>query len=108
MTDLHQQIADIEAKIDDLSDAAERCRKSMVMAKVAIGSGVVLFVASLLGLIRHDPIVLVGGIAAAVAGVGVYGSSRGSLDQITEKIRNSEARRAEMIDRMDLWTVEER
>jgi hypothetical protein len=36
MIDLHQQIADLEVEIDALSDAAEQCRKSMVVAKVAI------------------------------------------------------------------------
>ena len=40
MTDLHQQIADLEAEIDALSDAAEQCRKSMIVAKVAIGGGI--------------------------------------------------------------------
>jgi hypothetical protein len=37
MTDLHQQIAELEDEIDALSDAAEQCRKSMVVAKVAAG-----------------------------------------------------------------------
>jgi hypothetical protein len=60
MTDLHQQIADLEAEIDTLSDAAEQCRKSMVVAKVAIGGGILLFVACLLGLIRSDAILLRG------------------------------------------------
>ena len=59
MSDHHQQIADLEAEIDTLSDAAEQCRKSMVVAKVAIGGGVLLFAVSLLGLIRSDAIVLV-------------------------------------------------
>jgi hypothetical protein len=108
MTDPHQQIADLEAEIDDLSDAAEKCRKSMVVAKAAVGVGILLFVVSLLGLIRVDAIVLVIGIAATLAGIGFYGSSRGSLEQITGKIRTYEARRAEMIDVMDLRTVEER
>jgi cell division septum initiation protein DivIVA len=108
MINLHQQIADLEAEIDALTDAAEQCRKSMVVAKAAIGVGVLLFLASLLGLIRSDAIVLVVGIAATLAGIGFYGSSRGSLEQFTGKIRASEARRAEMIDGMDLRTVEER
>ena len=54
MTDLHQQIADLEAEIDALSDAAEQCRKSMIVAKAAVGVGILLFVVSLLGLIRFD------------------------------------------------------
>lgn len=108
MTGLHQQIADLEAEIDTLSDAAEQCRKSMIVAKVAIGVGVLLFVASLLGMIRSDPIVLVVGIAVTLAGIGYYGSSRGSLEQLTEKIAASEVRRAEMIDAMDLRAVPDR
>ena len=108
MTDLHQQIADLEAEIDTLSDAAEQCRKSMVLARLAAGAGVLLFGAALLGLIRSDPLVLVLGIAAAVAGIGFYGSSQGSLEHLTDKIRAAEARRAEMIDGMDLQPVQER
>jgi predicted benzoate:H+ symporter BenE len=108
MTNPHQQIADLEAEIDTLSDAAEQCRKSMVLARVAAVAGVLLFGASLLGLIRPNPIVLVTSIAATLAGIGFFGSSRGSLEQLTEKIREAEARRAEMIDGMDLQPVQER
>ena len=105
MTDLHQQIADLEAEIDALSDAAERCRKSMIVAKAAVVTGILLFGASLLGLIRSDAIILVVGIAVTVAGIGFFGSSRGTLDQLAEKIRVREARRTEIIDGMDLRTI---
>jgi hypothetical protein len=105
MTDLHQQIADLEAEIDALSDAAERCRKSMIVAKAAVVAGILLFGASLLGLIRSDAIILVVGIAITIAGIGFFGSSRGSLDQLLQKIRVREACRTEMIDGMDLRTV---
>ena len=107
MTDLHQQLADLEAEIDTLSDAAERCRKSMIVAKAAVVAGILLFGASLLGLIRSDAIILVVGIAITIAGIGFFGSSRGSLDQLAEKIRVREARRTEMIDAMDLRTVQD-
>jgi hypothetical protein len=108
MTDPHQQIADLEDEIDALSHSAEQCRKSMIVSKVAIGVGTILFAASLLGLIRADAIVLVAGIAAAVAGIGFYGSSRSTLDQISAKIQANEVRRAEIIDGMPLRPVEER
>ncbi len=107
MTDLHQQIADLEAEIDTLTDAAERCRKSMIVAKAAVVAGILLFGASLLGLIRSDAIILVVGIAVTIAGIGFFGSSRGTLDQLAEKIRVREARRTEMIDGMDLRTVQD-
>jgi hypothetical protein len=108
MTNPHQQIADLEAEIDALSGKAEQCRKSMVVARVATVAGVLLFGAALLGLIRPDPIAFVISIAATLAGIGFYGSSRGSLEHLTEKIRATEMRRAEMIDGMDLQTVEDR
>jgi hypothetical protein len=106
MTDLHQHIGDLEAEIDALSDAAERCRKSMIAAKAAVVAGILLFGASLLGLIRSDAIVLVVGIAVTVAGIGFYGSSRGSLEQLVEKIQVRAARRTQMINGMDLRTVQ--
>ena len=107
MTDLHQQIADLEAEIDILSDAAERCRKSMIVARAAVVAGILLFGASLLGLIRSDAIILVVGIAVTIAGIGFFGSSRGTLDQLAEKIRVREARRTEMIDGMDLQVMQD-
>jgi hypothetical protein len=107
MTNLHQQIDDLEAEIDALSDAAERCRKSIIVAKVAVIVGIVLFAISLLGLVRSDGTILVIGIAVAIAGIGLFGSSRGSMDQSVEKIRVREARRAEMIDGMKLQVVQD-
>jgi predicted benzoate:H+ symporter BenE len=107
MTDLHQQIADLEADIDALSDAAERCRKSMIVARMAVIAGVLLVGASLSGFVRTDALVLVIGIAATLAGIGLLGSSRGSLEHITGKIRTSEARRDELINGMNLQTVQD-
>lgn len=108
MSDPHQQIADLEDEIHTLSVAAEQCRKGMIVAKVGVVAGAILFGLSLLGLIRSDAITLVVAIAITLAGVSFYGSSKGSIEQLTEKIRAHEARRAEMIDGLDLRTVEER
>ena len=108
MTDLHHQIADLEADIDALSDAAERCRKSMIVAQVAFVGGLLVFGATLLGVIWSDAISLVAGIAATLIGIVFYGSSRSTREQIAAKIRLYEARRAELIDGMDLSTVQAR
>jgi hypothetical protein len=107
MADLHQQIADLESEIDDLSEVAERCRKSMIVAPVAIIAGVLLVGASLSGLVWTEALVLVIGIAATLAGIGLLGSSRGSLEHITGKIQASEARRDGIIDGMSLQSVQD-
>jgi hypothetical protein len=106
MANLNQQIADLEAEIDVLSDAAEQCRKSMIVAKVAIVGGLQASGAALFGLIWSDSVVLLVGITATLAGIGFYGSSRSTREQIAGKIKSCEARRAELIDGMDLRTVQ--
>lgn len=106
MTDLHRQITDLEAEINDLSDAAKRCRKSMIVAQIMIAGGLLVFSATLLGLITSGPIALVARIAATLAGIGFYGSSRSTREQAIAKIRTYEARRDELIDGMSLRAVE--
>ncbi len=108
MTDLHQQIADLEAELGYLSAAAEQCRKSMIVAMVVIAAGTLLFTAALFGLIRSDAILLVIGIAAVLAGIAFLGSSRGTLEQLAKRIRTYEAHRAELIDGLDLRSVQDR
>jgi hypothetical protein len=106
MTDLHQQIADLEAQIDALSDTAERCRKGMMVAQVTIAGGLLVFGATVFGVIWSDPITLIVGIAATLAGIGFYGSSRSTREQTIGTIRSCEARRAEMINGLSLRAVE--
>lgn len=108
MTDLYEQIADLEAEIDHLLTAAEQCRKSMVVARIAIAAGALLFGASILGLIRPEPTVLILAIAASLAGIGFWGSSRSTLEQLTGRIRACEVRRSELIDGIDLRAVQDR
>ncbi len=93
--------------MDTLSDAAEHCRKSMAVAKVMVGVGVLLFVVSFLGLLQSDAITLVMGIAIALGGTVFYGSSRSSLEGISAKMQACEGRRAHLIDQLSLRTVEE-
>ncbi|MBM1169619.1 hypothetical protein [Microvirga arabica] len=49
MTNLREQIADLVTEIDGLFEAAEQCRKGMVVARVATVACVPLFMASLFG-----------------------------------------------------------
>ncbi|AWM88412.1 hypothetical protein C4E04_17835 [Microvirga sp. 17 mud 1-3] len=106
MMDLHKQIADLEAEIEALSEAATQCRKSMIVAKVAVGAGILLLVGLLFGLFGSAPIVLVIGIASTLAGAGFYGSGRSTLEQISATARACEDRRDRIIDELNLQTVQ--
>ncbi|MBF9234260.1 hypothetical protein [Microvirga alba] len=105
MSELHQQIADLEAEIETLSDTAEGVRKTILVAKVAMGGGALSVLTFMIGPFHVEPLVLVAGIAAVFGGIALYGSNRSTLDDIRASIRSHEARRAAMIDELELPAI---
>ena len=103
--DLRGQIARLEAHIEKLSAIEETCRKSILMAKVAMAAGGILIFAVVLGTIRFDPVALVGGISAIIGGVVVFGSNTSTWKQTRAAIEDAEARRADLIGAIDLRLV---
>ncbi len=73
--DLRDQIARLESDIEQLAESLERCRKAMLLSKVAIGAGAICILAYFLGPIRFDPTILIGALAAIIGGVVVFGSN---------------------------------
>src|SRR5687768_17316397 len=104
MLDQHELIADLEAEIERLRDDAERCRKIARAAKAAVGVGLGCLALSLLSL---RPVALVVGVALVLGGLALYGSNRSTLAEIVLRIKTAEARRAELIDRLELQIVPE-
>ena len=103
--DLHEQILHIEAHIEELTDIIERCRKIILISKVAIAAGGILILAIIIGAVGFDPTVLIGAIAAVVGGIVVFGSNTSTLKQTTTAMKAAEAYRTELISRMDLRVV---
>jgi hypothetical protein len=103
--DLRDQIARIEADIDELAKALDGCRNAMLFSKVAIAAGGIWILAYLLGATRFDPAAMIGAIAAIIGGIVVFGSNSSTLKQTTAAIKAAETRRAELIDMIDLRTV---
>ena len=102
MLDQHQLVADLEAEIDNLRVSAERCRKIDMAAKAALGVGLALLLVSFFW---FSASALVIGIAAVLGSVALVGSNRGTLGEIITGIRLAEARRAEVIDGLQLETI---
>ena len=105
MPDPHQETADLEAKIDELAHAAERCRKVIALAKAATVTGGLLFVIALIGPVRFGPVALVLAITGVFGGLALFGSHTSTRDQITAKLGACEARRAQLIGELDLRDV---
>jgi hypothetical protein len=96
--ELREQILQVEADLEELTDAVDRCRKIILISKVGIAAGGTLA-------IRFDPTVLIGSIAAVIGGTVVFGSNTSTLNQTTAAIEAADAHRAELISRIDLRVV---
>jgi hypothetical protein len=103
--DLRDQIAHLEADIEQLAEGLDRCRKAMLLSKVAIAAGGIWILAYFLGFIGSDPAILIGALGAIIGGVVVLGSNLTTSKQITAAIKAAETRRAKLIDMIDLRAV---
>jgi hypothetical protein len=103
--DLHEQILRIEAYIEELADVVESCRKIILVSKFAAGAGGVVILAIIIGAVGFNATVMIGAIAAVVGGTVVFGSNKSTLKQTTTDMKAAEARRAELISKMDLRVV---
>jgi hypothetical protein len=104
-SDLPEQILHIEARLEELTDVIERCRKIILISKAAVAAGGTLIFAIVIGAIRFDPTAMIGAIAAVIGGTVVFGSNTSTLKQITAEMKAAEVHRSELISRMDLRVV---
>jgi hypothetical protein len=100
--ELHDQISDLESDIDRLAESLDRCRKAILLSKVAIAAGGIWIFAYLLGAISFEPATMIGAIAAIIGGVVVFGSNWSTSKQSTAAMKAAEMRRAELIDMFNL------
>lgn len=95
-------ILELEDEIERLADIAERCRKLIFGAKVAVACGGVMMAAIVLGVVAADPMALVAALAAMLGGIVVLGSNASTRRQSLAAIATAQTRRAALIDRLDL------
>jgi hypothetical protein len=103
--DPHKKILHIEARIEELTDTTERCRKIILISKAAIAAGGILILATIIGAVGFDPTILIGAIAAVIGGTVVFGSNTSTLKQTMTDMKAAEAHRTQLISRMDLKVV---
>jgi hypothetical protein len=103
MRDLDGNIADLESEIERLSNVAERCRKLMIVARAACITGGLLLLLTTLG--QAGPVAFVFAVAAVLGGIALFGSNKTTRDQVFVEIKVHEARRAAMINGLELREV---
>ena len=102
------EISQIEARIDELAEIAERCRKIILVSKAAIAGGVALLLVMMLGLYGSNQVAAIGSIAAVLGGIVSLGSNISTLRQTMAAISAAELLRSDLIGRIDLRVVGDR
>jgi hypothetical protein len=102
-----EDIAQLEARIERLAEARERCRKISLAAKIAITTGAAWALLTLATAVPFYPSTFFGALAAMIGGVVLLGSNKTTWDETEAALREAERIRAMLIGRMELRVVEE-
>ncbi len=106
MPALPERIADLEAQIASLADAAQRCRKISLAAKAVIAIGGLLFLLILTGFFRSAATAFVLALTAVLGGLALLGSNKRTWDEVAAGIRAREAERTALIDQLGLLEID--
>jgi len=99
------EISRIEARLEELAEVSERCRKIILVSRAAIAGGVALLLVMMLGLFGFGQVAAIGSIAAVLGGIVSLGSNVSTLQQTMAAVSDAEALRSDLISRIDLRVV---
>jgi hypothetical protein len=103
--DPHDEIARLEAEIEERSAAIERCRKVILVSKIAAAGGGLAIILLLLGITPSNATLLILSIAAVLGGLVGLGSTTTTAGQLADAVKDAEARRAALIGTISLTVV---
>jgi hypothetical protein len=102
-----EEIVRLEARIDELAAKIESCRKFILAGQVAMAGGGVVLIAMLVGGIQFNPSILGMTGAAVLGGIVVTGSNRSTAKEAVHELTAAEAKRARLIEELQLRPVTE-
>jgi O-antigen ligase len=97
-----ERIEQLEIRIEELRDSIRRSRRLILAGRACAVIGPALLVCVMLGLINFTPVRMIVGLALAIGGVVLTGSSRASTQQLEFLLRQTEKERSAAIDALDL------
>jgi hypothetical protein len=102
------EISRIEARLEELAEVSERCRKIILVSKMAIAGGVSLLLVMVLGLFGSNQVAAIGSIAVVLGGIVSFGSNVSTLRQTTAAMSAAEVLHSDLISRIDIRVVGDR
>lgn len=107
MSDVRDDIAQLEERIEKLREKIAGCAKISLAAKIAAAAGLTWIVLVLLWVIPFAPATFFGALAAMLGGAVLLGSNKTTWEQTLDALHEAEAMRAQFIDRIALRVVGE-
>ncbi len=92
-----ETIARLEARIESLAAKLENCRKVSVAARIAVGAGIAIFVAGVVGFFRFDVTVILTAVTSVIGGLVLLGSNSSTANETADEMAKAEADRAALI-----------
>ena len=103
-----EQIEELEIRIEELREAIGRSRRLMLAGRACAIIGPAMLVCFMLGLMNFAPLRMIVGIALAIGGVVLMGSSRASTEQLMLSLKRTEGERSAAIDALQLVELPDR
>ena len=103
-----EQIEQLENHIETLREAIGRSRRFAFAGRMCAVIGPAMLVCCLLGVMTFTPVRMIVGIALAIGGVVLIGSSKASTEQMMSALERAEAERREAIDALELVQLPDR
>ena len=98
----------LERRIEDFREAIERSRRLTLAGRVATVAGPFLLLAILVNVVRFTPALTIVGLALAIGGMVLAGSSRATTQELERALTEAEAERNAAIDELELVDPRER
>jgi len=103
--DLHDEVARLEERIEELASKIESCRKLILASQIAVAGGTLVLAAMLFGAIRFDPAIMAAAVAASLGGIAVWGSNSSTAKEAAKELASADSDRSALIEKMDLSDV---
>lgn len=103
----HDDIEQLEARIEALTAAIERCHKISMASKIAVAAGAAWFALLLLWIVSFSAAAFVAALSAVLGGLVLLGSNATTWEQTAADLHAAEAMRAQLIGSIDLRIVGE-